>query len=136
MRRLAFLLAVALLCVAPRSAAAQAITAVSGSAASTLVVKQTSGRLWDVYANCTAICWLMVFNATAAPTNGATTAGPATTAGNMFHCVAIGANGVGTVQYQPGGTEFFSTGVVVMISSTACATLTASTVAFIHARVD
>lgn len=107
---------------------------VGGSAASSQVLKSTPGNLYSAYATCTAACWLMVFNATAAPSNGATTAG--TGSGNLQDCIPIASGGLGTLNYAPGPPEAFSVGITATISSTACATLTLSTVGFIHGVVQ
>lgn len=106
---------------------------VCGSAVSSCVLKNASGFLYGVYANCTAACWLMVFNATSAPSNGATTAGIA--AGNMVECIPIGAGSVGGVNYGSGPPASYSTGITATISSTACSTLTLNAVGFIHGTV-
>lgn len=106
---------------------------VCGSAVSSCVLKNSSGLFYGVYANCTSACWLMVFNATAAPSNGATTSGIA--AGNMVECIPIGAGSIGGVNYGSGPPASYSTGITATISSTACSTLTLSTVGFIHGTV-
>ena len=114
---------------APSSSASAGIApAIAGSAASSAVLKSSPGNLYGVYATCTSACWLMVFNAVAAPSNGATTAGVAS--GNMQDCIPIPAGGVGSINYLP--PEVFSVGITAAISSTACATLTLCTVGFIH----
>jgi hypothetical protein len=107
---------------------------VGGSAASSLVLKATPGNLYSVYAECTSACWLMVFNAVTAPSNGATTAGVAS--GNLVECVDIPANGSRSLSYLPGPPAVFSVGITAAISSTACATLTLSTVGFIHGMIQ
>ena len=107
---------------------------VGGSAISSLVLKASGGNLWQVYANCTAACWLMVFNATAVPANGATTAGVAP--GNLVECIAIPINGIGAISFTPGPAAVYSAGITAAISSTACATLTLSAVGFIHGLVQ
>jgi hypothetical protein len=118
----------------PSSSSSIGITpVVSGSAVSSSVLKNAPGNLYGVYATCTAACWLMVFNATSAPVNGATTAGNA--AGNLVECIPIGAAGVGGANY-PLVPAVYSTGITAMISSTGCATLTASAVGFIHGMVQ
>lgn len=118
----------------PSSSATIGITpVVGGSAVSSLVLKATPGNLYSVYANCTSACWLMIFNATAAPANGATTAGVAS--GNMVECVPIGAGSVGGLTYIPGPPAVYSVGITATISSTACSTLTLSTVGFIHGMI-
>lgn len=107
---------------------------VGGSAISSLVLKASAGNLYSVYAECSAACWLMVFNAVAAPSNGATTAGVAS--GNMTECIPIAAGGVGGVNYAPGPAAIYSVGMTATISSTTCATLTLATTGFIHGMVQ
>ncbi len=75
----------------------------------------------------------MVFNATSALGNGATTAGVAS--GNLQECIAIPANGTGAISYMGAPPSAFSVGITAAISSTPCATLTLSTVGFIHGSV-
>jgi hypothetical protein len=106
---------------------------VGGSAVSSLVLKASAGSLYNVYAECTAACWLMVFNSTTAPSNGATTAGVAS--GNMVECVPIASGGTGSINYNSGPPEVFSVGMTAAISSTTCATLTLATTGFIHGMV-
>lgn len=106
---------------------------VCGSAVSSCVLKNASGYFYGAYATCTSACWLMVFNATSAPSNGATTAGIA--ASNMVECIPIGAGSIGGVNYGSGPPAIYSTGITATISSTACSTLTLSTVGFIHGTV-
>jgi hypothetical protein len=106
---------------------------VGGSAVSSQVLKGSPGSLYSVYAVCTSACWLMVFNAVSAPSNGATTAGSA--ASNMVECVPIGAGSIGGINYGPGPPATYSTGITAAISSTSCSTLTLSTVGFIHGMV-
>lgn len=104
--------------------------AIAGAAASNVVLKNAPGTLFGAYAVCTAACYLMVFNATSAPADGATTAG--TASGNLQDCVPIAANGTNGVNYAPGPGESFSVGITAVISSTACGTKTSSAVGFIH----
>lgn len=107
---------------------------VGGSAASSQVLKASPGNLFSVYAECSAACWLMVFNSVAAPSNGATTAGSAS--GNLVECVPIAAGGVGSINYSPGPPAIYSVGITATISSTTCATLTLATTGFIHGLVQ
>jgi hypothetical protein len=119
----------------PSAAASAGITpVVCGSAVSSCVLKATPGNLYSVYADCTAACWLQVFNAVAAPVNGATTAGVA--ANNMVECISIAAGGIGGISYGSGPPAVYSTGITVAVSSTSCATLTLSTVGFIHGLIQ
>lgn len=117
----------------PSAASGAALTAVTcGSAASSCVLKASAGSFYGVYAECTAACWLMVFNATSAPSNGATTAGVAS--GNLVECVDIAAASSKSLNY-PTFPRAFSVGITAVISSTACATLTLSTVGFVSGSV-
>jgi len=111
-----------------------AVSTIAGSTASSSVLKAAAGHLIGAYANCTAACWLMIFNSATAPSNGATTAG--TGSGGLQDCVPIAAGGIGSINYTPQPFEFFSTGITAAISSTACGTLTLSTVGFIHGTVQ
>lgn len=118
--------------------ASQIITGVTGSAASALVLKASPGAFFSAYVTATASGYLMVFDATSAPGNGSTTAGPASAAGgtsqsgNMTECIAVPASTTAFINYMPGPGVPYDTGIVVMFSSTGCATLTASATAFIH----
>jgi hypothetical protein len=107
---------------------------VGGSAISSLVLKASPGNLYSVYAECSAACWLMVFNSTTAPSNGSTTAGIAS--GNMQECVSIASGGVGSINYSGAPPEVFSVGITAVISSTTCATLTLATTGFIHGVIQ
>jgi hypothetical protein len=119
----------------PTSASSAAIAPVAaGAAVSSSVLKAAPGNLYGVYATCTSACWLMIFNATSLPANGATTSGNAS--GNLQDCLAIGANGNGFVNYAPGPPESYSVGITAVISSTGCATLTASAVGYVHGSVQ
>lgn len=104
---------------------------VSGSASSGVVVKASAGNLYGVYATCTANCWLMVFNSTTVPGDGATVAGVAS--GNLQDCVPIQAGTGSSINYQPGPAEVFTVGISIAISSTACSSKTASTTGYVHA---
>lgn len=108
---------------------------VCGSAVSSCVLKSSPGNLFTVYAECTAACWLMVFNAVSAPSNGSTTAGPGNTSGNMVECFDIAAAGSKSVSYLPYASPY-SVGITAVISSTACATLTLATTGFISGSVQ
>lgn len=117
----------------PTSSSSNATTNVTcGSAVSSCVLKSSAGNLYGVYANCTSACWLMVFNATSAPSNGATTAGSAS--GNLVECIDVSANSSKSLVY-PVFPRAYSVGITAAISSTACGTLTLSTVGFVSGGV-
>jgi hypothetical protein len=102
---------------------------IAGSAANGVVVKPSAGNLYSAYATCTAACWLMAFNSTTIPADGATTAG--TASGNLQDCVPIAAGGSGTIGSAGGPPETFTVGISLAISSTACATKTAAATGFV-----
>lgn len=103
-----------------------------GSAVSSCVLKASAGQFYGVYANCTSACWVMLFNATSAPSNGATTAGNAS--GNLVECFEVAAGASKSLVYSPYPIAF-SVGITAAISSTACASLTLSTVGFVSGSV-
>lgn len=107
---------------------------VAGSGVSGLVLKASPGNLYSIYVTPTVAGYLMIFNATAVPSNGATTAGVAS--GNMQDCISVPANQTSSVSYNPGPPEVFSVGISAAFSSTACSSLTLSTSAFIHGSVQ
>jgi hypothetical protein len=120
--------------IVPTALAAGGITpVVCGSAVSSCVFKASAGNLYSAYAECTAACWLMVFNSTSAPSNGATTAGVAS--GNLVECIDISAGSSKSIAFAGMPPEVYSVGITAAISSTACATLTLSTVAFVKGSV-
>lgn len=90
---------------------------VSGSAGDSLVLKASAGTLCGVYVtNATATPgFLMVFNSTTEPADGAVT---------PFACVPVPANGIGSVSFGTGFGSSYSTGITASISSTGCFTKT------------
>lgn len=102
-------------------------TAVSSAAlAANLVVKNSAGSLFsfNVSADSTlsgAAWWLMIYNATSAPSDGAVT---------PVKCYAMpsGATGISGAFPSP---ITFSTGITMGVSTTGCFTKTASTHAFL-----
>ena len=138
-RFLSALVIVGTLLYVPTSTVAQQPSAPTdntcGSAVSSCVLKASPGNLLGVYADCTAACWVMVFNSTAITgLAGSTVAGPGSgpgaAAGNMVECFNVAANDSRSLSY-PVNARRFNTGITVAISSTACATLTLSAVGFI-----
>ena len=107
------------------------LSAVFGSAVNGGVVKASPGTLWNAHGTCSSACWVMIFNATSVPSNGSTTAGTASS--NLVDCVPVAANGAFSIGNGVTPYADFSTGLSIAISSTACATLTLSTVGFVNA---
>jgi hypothetical protein len=105
-----------------------AIPVVSAAAEGSHVLKASPGALLSVYAyNSGAAGFLMVFNATALPSNGTVT---------PIECVPIGSSSYVSLNFAPRPPEWYSTGIVAAISTTGCFTLTAGSGAFFHAFVQ
>ena len=102
----------------------------SGGAVSGLVLKAAPGNLYDVYATCTQLCWLQVFNSATVPASGAIIGGSAS--GQMQDCVPIAGSGWARINYNPGPMEFFSAGISAGISASACGTFAPISVGFIR----
>ena len=120
--------------IVPTSLSAGGITpVVCGSAASSCVLKASAGNLYSAYAECTAACWLMIFNSTTAPSNGSTTAGIAS--GNLVECIDVSAGSSRSLSFAGMPPEPYSVGITAAISSTACASLTLSTVGFVKGSI-
>ena len=116
------------------NAASVGITPCVAQGVSTLQCGSASAKnLYTLYFTATADSWLMVFNTTTTPTNGATTAG--TASGNMQDCVKVPSGTSVSIGGLP-IPERFTVGAYVAISSTACATLTLATTGMIHGEVQ
>lgn len=114
--------------IAPTAGATAGITpVVSGAAEGTHVLKGGAGNLYSVYATAGATAgFLMVFNATAAPGDGAVT---------PIQCIQVPANTTQGVSFNPGPPEVYATGISVAFSTTGCFTKTVSATAFFHGSV-
>ena len=111
----------------PTSASASAITpVVSASAESNHVLKGSAGNLYGVAVTPTVAGYLMVFNATSAPADGAVT---------PTECVAVPANATVSLTFSV-IPEAYSTGITAVFSSTGCFTKTASATAFFKGNVQ
>jgi len=105
----------------PTPAAANAIAPIAGSLVNALVGKASPGNLYGVEITTAATAgYLYVFNATAAPADGAVVAG--TASGNYQHCQAVAASS--TVPRSWEIPDRYSVGIVAVFSTTACGTLT------------
>lgn len=106
----------------PSSATAVGITAVSSSAVeSNHVLKGSAGNLYGVVAtNTTTAGYLMVFNATSAPADGAVT---------PIYCVGLGIGQSVSLTGPANIPVVFSTGITAVFSTTGCFTKTASATA-------
>lgn len=100
---------------------------VSASAESSHVIKAGPGFLFSVYAsNPSGTGFLMVFNSTTVPGDGAVT---------PIECIPVSIGNVGYINYMPGPPGLFLTGISVAFSSTGCFTKTTSPTVFFHAVI-
>lgn len=115
--------------VVPSAASTSGIApVVTSAAAGTLVLKASAGNLYGLtVTTSSAAGYVMVFNATSAPVDGAVT---------PVHCVYIGsAPATVGISWRPLGS-YYSTGISVAFSTTGCFTKTASATAFIAGDVQ
>lgn len=114
--------------LAPTSAAASGIApVVSSSAESSHVLKSSAGNLYGVYVTTGATPgYLLVFDATSAPSNGAVT---------PKQCIIAPANATTGLNYGLGPPAVFATGITAVFSTTGCFTLTLSATTFFNGAV-
>lgn len=114
---------------APTSSSSFAITPGSSSALeSSHVLKASAGNLYSLYvATTTAAGWLMTFNATSAPADGAVT---------PVEAIQIPANSAAAISFDGAPPDYYSTGIVAVFSTTGPFTKTASATAFFKWRVE
>lgn len=115
--------------VEPSSLAAVGITSiVSGAAESGHVLKASAGNLYGTYVTTGATPgYLLVFDATAVPSNGAVT---------PKQCIVAPANATTGLTFNSGPPSVFATGISEAFSTTGCFTLTLSATAFFNGRVQ
>lgn len=113
----------------PTSASTGGITPQEVNAASSLVVKSSAGNWYSatVSAGTTAV-YLMAFNATSAPADGAVV--PVWCAG------PFPASNATSVTWGPASPAYFSTGITLVTSSTGCTTKTATVVTTLTAQAQ
>lgn len=115
-------------CIVPPNAAATPV--VSAVLEGSHVLKASPGCLGAIYMtiDSTTAGYLMLFNLTAVPSDGAVT---------PIECVYVAAapGSVG-LNFAPQPTEWFSVGIVAVFSSTGCFTKTVSAHAFFKAWVQ
>ena len=107
---------------------------VSTSGVSSLVVNSPNKALASLTVFSSAAGFALVYDAASLPSNGAVAAcaGPATARPCLMWCAPIAAGGY--VDRQWNSPMSFTTGIVVAVSSTGCATLTAATTGQIFAQ--
>jgi hypothetical protein len=115
--------------LAPTSSSSMAIASVVSSAAeSNHPLKGSAGNLYGVSVTTGTISgFLMTFNATSAPSDGAVT---------PIACVVAPANATTSLTFSGRPPSYYSIGIVVVFSSTGCFTKTASATAFFAGDVQ
>ena len=115
--------------LSPSSSSSVGITGVvSSTAESSHVLKGASGNLYSIYLTTGATAgYLMVFNATSAPSNGAVT---------PDQCIEAPANSTVGISNGIGPPDVYSTGITAVFSSTGCFTQTLSATAMFRGRVE
>lgn len=101
---------------------------VSASAEASHILKAAPGNLYSAYVTTGATAgYLMVFNATSVPADGAVT---------PVECVYVPATNTTAITFGAGPPDAYSVGIVVVFSSTGPFTKTGSATAFFKARVQ
>lgn len=115
--------------VNPSNAAAAGITpAVSPSAESNRAFCSAACNVWSLYVTTGAAAgFLMTFNATSAPADGAVT---------PVECVQVAASSSVALSFASGPPDRYATGMTAVYSTTGCFNKTASATAFFKARVS
>jgi hypothetical protein len=113
-------------CVVPPAAAATPV--VSAAAEGSHIIKASPGCLISAYVyNSGAAAFLMIFNSTTVPGDGAVT---------PIECVPVASASYQFINLAPLPPEWFSTGISAAISTTGCFTKTVGSGAFFHAIVQ
>lgn len=111
----------------PTSSSANGIAPIASTAAeSSHVLKSSAGNLYGVSVVPTATGYMMVFDATSAPADGAVT---------PKFCLPVSANSAGNITARNIPASF-ATGIVVVFSTTGCFTKTASATAMFTGMVQ
>ena len=115
--------------MAPTASSSFAITPGSSSALeASHVLKASAGNLYSLYvATTTASGWLLTFNATSAPADGAVT---------PVEAIQIPAASAAAISFDGSPPDYYSTGIVAVFSTTGPFTKTASATAFFKWRVE
>jgi hypothetical protein len=114
---------------APTSSASFAIPPGSSPAlAASHILKASAGNLYSLYVLSTSVAgYLMTFNATSVPANGAVT---------PIECIPVYADSFAEIDFSGAPPDYYSTGIVAVFSTTGPFTLTASATAFFKWRVQ
>lgn len=113
-------------CVVPANAPGTPV--ISASAEGSHVLKASPGCLISIYVTNTGLSgYLMLFNLASIPADGAVT---------PIECIPVAAGGYQFINFAPQPPEWFSTGIVAVVSTTGCFTKTVGSGAFFHALVQ
>jgi hypothetical protein len=108
------------------ASAAGIVPVVSASAEGSHVFCAAACNLWSIYVTAGASAgFLMTFNATSAPADGAVT---------PVECVQVAANSTVALSFGSGPPDRYSTGATAVFSTTGCFNKTVSATAFFKAR--
>lgn len=88
------------------------------------VIKAAPGNLYQLTSTGTTPSFLMTFNATSVPADGAVA---------PVDCISTNGLSTATLNFSPGPPEFFSVGIVAAMSSTGCFIKTGLTASFFKA---
>jgi hypothetical protein len=101
---------------------------VSASAEGSHILKASPGCLIAAYVyNSGAAGFLLIFNSATVPADGAVT---------PIHCLPVAAASYQFVNFAPLPPEWYSAGIVAVVSTTGCFTKTIGSGAFFHALVQ
>lgn len=101
---------------------------VSAAAEGSHILKAAKGTLISLYVTAGASAgYLMTLNSATVPADGAVT---------PINCVQVAANNTVALNFAPQPPEYYSTGIVVVFSTTGCFTKTISNTAYFHALVQ
>lgn len=127
MKRFGWIVPFLLLATQAEAQSAGSAPIISAAAESSHVFRAGPGALIDAYVTTGAAAgYVLIFNLTAAPSNGAVT---------PQDCVAVPANTTASLATMDQPPEWFTVGITAAFSTTGCFTLTLSNTAFFHGRV-
>lgn len=100
----------------------------STAAESSHIFCTTQCSVWSLVVTSGAVAgYVLTFNAVSAPADGAVT---------PVDCVVLPANSTVSISYDPGPSDYMTTGYTAVFSSTGCLTKTASATAIFKGRVS
>ncbi len=103
------------------------VPVVSAVTESSHVLKSTPGQLYSLYVTTSTSGYLMLFNSSTVPADGAV---------SPVECVNVPANAATSISFSGLPPENYTTGITAVFSSTGCFVKTASATAFFHGAVQ